>query len=157
VTKRDTDRLDSELHETSKPGEFQAGQEVQLVVKAQTDLGYKVIVNGTHWGLLYHNEIFQFLEKNQSLKGYVKPIREDGRLDVTLYQTGHHAGEEVVPTILRQLQDAGGFLPVTDKTAPEEIYERFGVSKKKFKIALGGLYKSRQIRIESDGIHLNSK
>lgn len=135
-------------------GEYQTGQQVQLLVKTMTDLGYKAIVDGKYWGVLYYNEVFQELEKNQQMIGYIKNIREDGKLDLSLYKTGHLGADGVKQLIIDDLKDAGGFLPITSQTPPEDIYECYGVSKKKFKIALSGLYKSRTIEIREDGIYL---
>jgi predicted RNA-binding protein (virulence factor B family) len=138
-------------------GAYLEGQQVQLIIKSQTDLGYKAVVDGKYWGVLYHNEVFGVLYENQPVQGFVKKIREDFKLDLTLYKTGHQAGLDVGPRILELLEDSdGGFLQMTDKTPPEVIYDTFGVSKKKFKIALGNLYKNRKIQIESDGIRLVS-
>ena len=138
----------------AEPNEYSEGQAVDLVIKNRTDLGYKAIVNEKHWGVLYKDEVFQFLENNQKIKGYIKKQREDGKLDLTLYPTGIKARGDISEMILSQLKENQGFLPITDKTAPEVIYENFGVSKKKFKIALGGLYKKRLITISEDGIRL---
>lgn len=147
----------NKISDFSSPGEYSEGQEVDLVIKNETDLGFKVIVNEKHWGVLYRNEVFKFLEKNQNLKGFIKKIREDGKLDLTLYKTGHKAAEDVGPKILSMLEEESGFLPITNETSPESIYENFGVSKKKFKIALSGLYKKRLVTIDEDGIRLIKK
>ncbi|MFN7905719.1 MAG: hypothetical protein ACK5P5_11105 [Pseudobdellovibrionaceae bacterium] len=140
-----------------EPGEYKDGQQVDLVIKTQTDLGYKAIVNAKYWGVLYHNEVFKTLHKDEFMVGYIKRVREDGKLDLTLYKVGHKGGDEATSKILAKLIAAGGFLPLTDKTSPEQIYEEFGVSKKKFKIALGGLYKDRLIVIEPTGIRIASQ
>ncbi|MES2963573.1 MAG: S1-like domain-containing RNA-binding protein [Bdellovibrionota bacterium] len=136
-------------------GEFVDGQKVDLVIWSQTDLGYKAIVNGTHWGVIYSDEVFQPLKYGQRITGWIKKVREDRKLDLLLRDpanVGHKAAEEIGPLILEQLEKEKGFLPINDKTPAEEIYRRFGVSKKKFKIALGGLYKRRLIVIEENGI-----
>jgi predicted RNA-binding protein (virulence factor B family) len=144
----------SSILDFADPNEYQDGQAVELVIKSQTDLGYKAIVNGKHWGVLYHNEVFKVLEKDLALVGYIKKLREDGKIDLTLYKAGHHGGDEAVPKILAMLMENNGFLPITDKSSPEEIYQEFGVSKKKFKIAVSGLYKDRMITLEENGIRL---
>ncbi len=133
---------------------FQAGQLVDLKIIAETDLGFKARILPEGEGLLYANEVFQDLRVGHEVKGYVKKIREDGKIDLTLYKEGHKAGEDIAPFILELLQEQGGFLPVNEKTEPELIYRMFGVSKKKYKIALGGLYKKRLITIDEDGIRL---
>jgi predicted RNA-binding protein (virulence factor B family) len=135
-------------------GVFAPGQSVQLVIKAETDLGYKAIVDGKYWGVLYFNEVFQYLFKNQEISGYIKKIREDGRIDLTLYKFGSLGSVDIAELILQKLAEANGYLNISDKTAAQEIYDLFGVSKKKFKMALGGLYKKRVISIKSDGIYL---
>jgi predicted RNA-binding protein (virulence factor B family) len=139
------------------PGTYQEGQQVALVIKTMTDLGYKAIVDGKYWGILYYNEVFQKLDENQEVIGFIKKIREDGRLDLTLYQTGHHDAKDIGEFILEELEQANGFLAINNNTPPEKIYELFGVSKKKFKMALGGLYKQRKIVITEEGIRLITK
>jgi hypothetical protein len=136
------------------PTEYQNGQAVELWIVAKTDLGFKAIVNGEHWGLLYANEVFQPLSYGQKIQGFIKEIRPDGKIDLALQRTGHQAGDDIAPRILELLKEKGGFLEINDKTSAEIIYELFGVSKKKYKIALGGLYKKRLIQIEDDGIRL---
>lgn len=140
--------------DTCQPGEYAIGQKVSLVLHAQTDLGLKAIVNGKHWGVIYSNEIFQDFEKGQIVDGYIKKIREDGRIDLILYQEGNKDSGAIGQKILEKLKASGGYLKITDKTSPEEIYDLFGVSKKKYKMALGGLYKKRLIQISDDGIKL---
>lgn len=147
----------NKILDTVNPGEYFEGQEVNLIIKDKTDLGYKAIINEKHWGVIYKNEVFQVLEKNQKIKGFIKKIREDGRIDLTIYKIGHHGADDVGPKIIEALEQNQGFLPITDKTLPEYIYDQFGVSKKKFKIAVSGLYKKRAITLEKDGIRLISK
>lgn len=132
---------------------FKPNQKVDLIIASRTDLGFKAIVNGTHWGVLYPEEVFQKLQYAQKLTGYIKQVRPDGKIDLTLQKIGHHSSEDIGPQILARLA-ADGFLPVNDKTSAEIIYDYFGVSRKKFKMALGALYKKRLITIEADGIRL---
>ena len=134
--------------------ELEAGDEAEVLICNETDLGVKVIVNNRYWGMLYDNEIFQLLVPGQKLKAYVKELREDGKLDMVLYKQGYEAVEGYAAVILDELKDNAGFLPLTDKSHPEEIYNTFEISKKNFKKALGALYKQRIIRIENDGIYL---
>lgn len=133
---------------------FKEGDAVDLLLAAKTDLGFKAIINGKHWGVLYANEVFQPLHYGQKMKGFIKKIRPDGKIDLGLQRTGHQAGQDIAPKILALLKERGGFLEITDKTSAQIIYELFGVSKKKYKIALGGLYKKRLITIHDDGIRL---
>lgn len=136
---------------------LKTGQEVSLLIAGMTDMGFKTVVDGIYGGMIFKNEVFQDLSYAQELKGFIKQIRPDGKLDISLQNTlkiGHHSADEIAPKIMSLLEGSGGFLPVNDKTPAEEIYRLFGASKKKYKIALGGLYKKRLIRVESDGIHL---
>lgn len=137
-----------------EPGTYEVGQSVDLFIAAKTDLGYKAIINGRHWGMLYSNEVFQALDHGQRLKGFIKNLREDGKIDLSLQQLGHKAAADIGEQILQILKAKGGFLPINDKTAAETIYDLFGVSKKKYKMALGGLYKKRLITVDEDGVRL---
>ena len=131
------------------------GQEVELLVYHQTDLGFSVIVNGVHKGLVYDNEVFSSVNVGDRLTGYVKTIREDHKLDITLQPMGFRQyKDENEQKIMVALEKNEGFLWVTDKSAPKEISELFGISKKAFKKAIGGLYKARKITLEKNGISL---
>lgn len=131
------------------------GQKVDLIISGQTDLGFKAVINSRTLGVLYHNEVFQPLRYGQKIQGFIKKIRDDGRIDLILQQAGHKAAvDDIAPKILELLKSKGGFAPINDKTDAGEIYDLFGVSKNKYKIALGGLYKSQQITIDKDGIRL---
>jgi hypothetical protein len=132
--------------------EYVEGEEVDLIVYAQTDLGYNAVVNSAHIGMIYENEVFQKLVIGQRLRGYVKKIREDLKIDLRLQQTGYQIIDDVSQTILNTINDSGGMVAVTDKSPPEDIYTLFGVSKKVFKKAIGALYKKRLIIIETDCI-----
>ena len=128
------------------------GERVQLLVAASTDLGLRVIVNHRFWGLVHRNEVFGTHARGQVLEGFVKPLRADGKLDIALAQAGRARITAAAETLLKALRRAGGYLEVTDKTPPEEIYSRFGMSKKAFKQTLGALYKSGEITLEAAGI-----
>jgi predicted RNA-binding protein (virulence factor B family) len=134
------------------PPAYDRGEEVDLLVADKTELGYKVIINNLHWGLVYENEVFRSLEKGERLKGYIKYVREDDKIDVSLAPPGYRKVEGTAGLILESLKAQGGFLPVHDKSNPEEIYALFGCSKKNFKQALGALYKKGLITIEKAGI-----
>ncbi|MDR1936962.1 MAG: GntR family transcriptional regulator [Tannerellaceae bacterium] len=134
---------------------YARGEEVNLLVADETEIGYKVIINNLHWGLVYLNEIFRSLEKGELLKGYIKGVREDEKIDVSLTPLGYRKVEGVAAVVLDSLKAQGGFLPVHDKSAPEEIYALFACSKKAFKQAVGALYKEGLITIEENGIRLN--
>lgn len=131
-------------------------QKVDLLIIGQTDLGFKAIINGKHLGILYKNEVFQDLRYSDQVTGYIKKIREDGKIDLILQPFGSKGAGDLGDIILALLKEKGGFLPLTDQSTPETIYELFGVSKKKYKMALGGIYKKKLITIEPDGIKLIS-
>lgn len=136
------------------PPLYEHNQEVDLLVADETELGYKVIINNLHMGMVYHNEVFQRLEKGERLKGYIKEVREDEKVDVSLSPLGFQRVEGIAGTILEALRVQGGFLPVHDKSEPEIIYSLFRCSKKAFKQAIGTLYKQHRIVIGEDGIRL---
>jgi predicted RNA-binding protein (virulence factor B family) len=150
-----TTRLDRYLDNDS--GNFHAGQEVELLICNQTDIGYKAIINNSHWGVLYSNEVFQSLMSGQRTKGYIKKVRDDNKIDLCLQKPGYEKVYDVTDTILTVLKEQGGFIPVTDKSSPEIIYKLFGVSKKTYKKAIGAIYRKRFITIENNGIKLISK
>jgi uncharacterized protein len=134
------------------PGDYREGQHVELLIVDRTDLGYRAIIEDRHYGILYANEVFRPLHPGQRVDGFIKVVREDGKIDLTLVQERHLDAAYIGDQILTQLKEEGGFLPVHDKSPAEEIYRRFGVSKKKFKMAVGVLYKQGRIAIEPDGI-----
>lgn len=131
------------------------GEKVELVILKETDLGFNVIVNNEHEGLVYQNEIFKELNIGDKLEGYIKNIREDNKLDISLQAIGYSKFNDVnTELIYRKLEENDGFLAITDKSSPDEIYSTFGISKKAFKKSLGFLYKERKIIIEPNGIKL---
>jgi predicted RNA-binding protein (virulence factor B family) len=118
-------------------------------------LGFKAIVDHKYWGVLYKNEVFQPLQRGQKLKAFIKKLRPDKRIDLILNLDKY--GEKVDATsskILAVLSQHNGYIAITDKSPPEMIYDSFGISKKIFKQAIGGLYKQRKIVIEDNGIRL---
>ncbi len=127
--------------------ELSVGQEVDVIIWHRTDLGYKVIINQEHLGLIYENEVFETLYPGDYRKGFIKNIREDDKIDVTLQKQGYQAVVDSSDQILQALEDNGGVLDMGDKSSPEEIRERFNMSKKNFKKILGGLYKAGEIEI----------
>jgi uncharacterized protein len=133
---------------------FKVGQKVSLLIADKTALGIKAIVNNTHWGILYENEVFQPLNKGQKLDGYIKQVRDDYKLDLTLYQPGYKMGDELADRILNRLKENQGVLPLSDKSPPEAIYAAFGVSKKAYKQAIGALYKRKLVLVEKNNIKL---
>jgi hypothetical protein len=133
---------------------YQPNQKVNLVIARETDLGFVSIINDKDEGLLYHNEIFEQLHVGQKLPGYIKKVREDGQIDLLLQPFGNFGTPDLAEQILSTLRQEKGFLALTDKTDAEIIYNTFGVSKKKFKMAIGHLYKNRMILITEEGITL---
>ncbi len=133
----------------------QEGQEVDLIIQQKTDLGFAVIINNKHRGLIFENEIFQEVRVGEKLKGFVQKIRNDGKIDVSLQATGFQkANEENTGLILAKLEEYEGFLPLNDKSTPEEITGVLGISKKAFKKTIGSLYKQHKIEISPEGIKL---
>ena len=148
-------KVDKFIDEKS-PHDFEPKQAVDLIIANSTRLGYKAIVNHTHWGVLYKNEVFERLSFGQSIKGFIKYIRPDGKIDLSL-QSGQETNVNCAKIIEDYLKDQNGFAPVHDKSDPKLISELFGISKGAFKKAIGGLYKQRVISIEKDGIRLIKK
>jgi predicted RNA-binding protein (virulence factor B family) len=144
-----TARLDRFLDKT--PARFKIGQAVELLICAKTDLGYKAIVDGTHWGMIFHNNVYRPIASGQRIQGYIQQIREDGKIGLCLDPPGYGRVGDVADAILAYLDKQGGFMPVTDKTPAEEIHALFGVSKKAYKQAAGALYKARRITFEDGG------
>jgi predicted RNA-binding protein (virulence factor B family) len=136
-----------------RPHTFKAGQAVDLIIANTTKLGYKAIINHSHWGVLYENDVFQRLSFGQYKKGFIKHIRPDGKIDLSL-QGGQETRDKYAKIILIHLKKNNGFAPVHDKSSPQLIADLFGMSKGAFKKAIGGLYKKRIISIEKDGIRL---
>lgn len=136
------------------PAEYTEGEKVALVIGGKTDLGFKAIINEQHWGLLYDNEIFKPLRIGRRLDGYIKKVREDGRIDLTLTRAGKGKVIDFKEQLLQHLADNDGFSPLNDKSAPELIQRTLGVSKKTFKATVGNLLKNGRIIIEPQGIRL---
>ena len=139
---------------TDESVNFEVGQKVSLIIAEKTELGFKAIVNNTHWGLLYQNELFQPLRKGQKLDGYIKKIRDDQKIDLSLHHPGYGKVVSLADNILIKLKENNGVLMLSDKSPPEAIYAAFGVSKKVFKQAIGALYKKKLITIDKNGIRL---
>lgn len=128
--------------------------EVDLIIYRETELGYAVVINNKHLGLLYSNEVYQNISIGDKLKGFIKTIRPDNKIDVALGKPGYQRIEDEAEKILRLLTQQNGFLPYHDKSSPEDIYNVFGMSKKTFKMTLGKLYKEKKIELTKTGIKL---
>ena len=137
-----------------QPPDYDEGQEVDLIIYDQTELGYKAVFNNSHGGMIFKNEVFQTLHIGQQLKGYIKKIREDGKINLSLQPSGYRKVDDISRAVLQTIKDHGGRIAVTDKSPPEDIYALFGVSKKTFKKAIGALYKKRFITIGTNDIKL---
>ena len=129
--------------------------EVDVIVSHPSEIGMNVIVNKKHLGLVYKDEIFQDLNVGDRLKGIVKKVRRNNKLDIALGQIGYRNIEPNAELILTELKDNSGFLRLTDKSSPDEIKDTLQMSKKSFKKAIGSLYKQRLISLKEDGIYLN--
>ncbi len=145
-----TARLDRHLDKT--PARYRVGDPVDLLVVEQTDLGFKAIIEGRHWGLIHKNEVFKFLRPGLRERGYIRELRADGKISLSLQPLGNEAADALQALILQKLEEQGGVLPLSDKSPAEAIARAFGVSKGNFKKAIGGLYKQGRIVIHADRI-----
>ena len=135
------------------PHDFKAKQPVKLIIANSTELGFKAIINHSHWWVLYKNDVHQRLSFGQSIAGYIRRVRPDGKIDLSL-QGGQETRDKYAKIIEAYLVEQGGFAPVHDKSDPQLISKLFGMSKGAFKKAIGSLYKQRVISIDKDGIRL---
>lgn len=133
---------------------YARNQQVDLIIAERSDLGYKAIVEGEHWGMIFKSDVFGKLFIGKKLKGYIKNIREDGKIDLALQKVGVAKMDDLSERILDLLEKKGGFLPLNDKSSPEAIFAAFRTSKGTFKKSIGGLYKQGKIVIEKEGIRL---
>ncbi|KGD65188.1 hypothetical protein Y5S_01622 [Alcanivorax nanhaiticus] len=145
-------KLDRFMKDTCN--EFQQGDEVSLIAARETDLGWKMVVNNRYWGMIARKELRAPLKHGQRVTGYVQRLREDGKLSLSLNAPGAAKSDALSEQILAALEQAGGELPLGDKSAPDAIFDAFRCSKNAFKQAIGGLYKARKIVIEKDRIRL---
>ena len=136
------------------PPTYADGEAVRLIVESETPLGYNAIINEAHTGLLYHSDLAGPLTIGQRLDGFIRHLREDGKIDLALDRAGYRRIAPLTEQIVEALQADGGFLPYHDKSSPEEIRAAFGVSKKAFKQAIGALYREHIIEVEAAGIRL---
>ena len=134
--------------------EYQPGEEVEVMAWQKTDLGYKVIVDNKFGGLVYQKEIFKPLEPGMRMQAFVRQVREDGKIDLTLQKDGLQKVGDLAEILLQYIKDNGGHTSLNDKSAAEDIYDTFGVSKKTFKKAVGDLYKKRLVILVEGGIQL---
>jgi predicted RNA-binding protein (virulence factor B family) len=147
VASRRLNRHLSKERPTYKPGE-----QVDLMVYAKTDLGYKALVNSSHTGVIFGSDVFRKLPPGEKLQGYVTQVRDDGKIDLTLNAPGRARIDDLESRIQQELDLRGGFWKLCDSSPAEEIHQELGVSKKAFKQATGALYRKRKITIGKDGI-----
>lgn len=147
-----TARLDRHLDQ--EPARYRLGQPVDLLLVSSTEMGFKAIINHRHWGLLHKNELFKFVRSGMVEQGFIKELRADGKISLSLQPQGEQAAVSLADQILAKLREQGGTLPVSDKSDPAVITDMFGVSKGNFKKAIGGLYKQDRIVIHADKIEL---
>ncbi len=140
--------------DSAEQPQYKIGEKVELYVSEETDLGFKVLVDNAHWGMIYKNEIFQKIECGQEIGGYVKFVRSDSKIDISLHPPGYEKIEAISKKVFQIISELGGSTVITDKSPPESIYSQFGVSKKTFKKAIGALYKQRVITIEKERIKI---
>ena len=140
-----------------KQADFHAGQKVALLISARTERGFAAVINGSHKGILYKNEVFQPLKIGQEIDGFIKKVRDDKKIDLRLQKPGYEAIKALSRKIMDNIKQQGGFIPLTDKSRPNVIADHFGISKKTFKKAIGNLYKKRLITLEKNGIRLLEK
>lgn len=147
-----TTKLHNFLDERAK--NMAPGEAVDLLIVGETGLGYKAVVNGTHLGLLYRDEVFRELRPGDKTRGFIKTIREDRKIDLALQRQTQQAREDLAGRILAHLQAHGGVSDLTDYSPPDAIYNTYGVSKGNYKKALGQLYKQHLIKVEKDKVTL---
>lgn len=134
--------------------EYYHGERVEIFIHQRTELGYKVIVDNAHWGMIYNSEMFRQVHSGEYTYGYVNKIRDDNRIDVMLEKSSAKLVDSTEEIIYKKLQENNGFLPYSDKSSPDDLMRVFGISKKVFKKAIGGLYRQHLIVIEDNGIRI---
>lgn len=141
-------------HLDSSPPPYDDGDAVELLIAGRTPLGFNAIINQRHMGLLYHSDLASPLEIGQTVQGFIRQVRPEGKIDLSLDQAGYGRVATLSDDILEALRNSDGFLGIGDKSPPDKIRHLFGTSKKAFKQALGALYKEQRIRFEGPGIRL---
>ncbi|KLV08582.1 GntR family transcriptional regulator [Photobacterium ganghwense] len=137
------------------PANYKVGQEVKVMIAEVSDLGFKAVIEGEHWGLIFKTEAFGKLFPGKKLKAFIKEIRPDGKINLSLQKAGRARVDDLADKILTALARKGGFIPLSDKSSPDEIFKEFRTSKATYKKTIGSLYKQGLIIIERDGIRLN--
>ena len=148
-------KLNRFIHQNSNS--YEKGQAVNLIISDKTDIGFSAVINNQHWGVLFFSDLVKPLKIGQKLKGYIKQIRADGKVNLSLEAIGYAKVDSLSLKILKALHNNNGFIPLSDKSPAELIHERFAVSKKSYKMTIGSLYKKRLITISREGISLVEK
>jgi len=148
ASSRLTDFIDQDMHD------LEEGDEVSLLIFDESDLGYSAIINQKYQGLLYHNEVFEDLQPGDVRRGFVKKIRDENKIDLSLQVIGFRHILDLKDTLLLELKENGGVLNLGDKSSPEDIYNQLKISKKAFKKAIGSLYKERLVIVSDDSVKL---
>lgn len=143
-----------EAYLNREPAEYTVGEEVELLIYQKSDIGYKAVVNQQHLGIIHNSDIFKNIETGTKTIGYIKTLKEDGKIDLLLQKPGYSAIDDVAQSILNKAKEHRNFLPLSDKSSAEEIYQHLGISKKSFKKAIGQLYKNRLVAIEDNGVRV---
>ncbi|SON48576.1 S1 RNA-binding domain-containing protein [Vibrio tapetis] len=136
------------------PANYEQNQQVDLIIAERSDLGYKAVVNGEHWGMIFSSDVFGKLFIGKRLKGYIRQVREDDKIDLSLQKIGTAKMDDLSERVLDVLAKKDGFLPLNDKSSPDAIFNVFRTSKGTFKKTIGGLYKQGKIVIDKEGIRL---
>ncbi len=147
-----TTRFNKWLDKT--PANYEKGQQVDIIIAERTDLGYKAVVNGEHWGLIFHSDVFGKLFIGKQLKAFISDMREDGKISLSLQRPGVARMDDLSEKVLATLEKKDGFLPLNDKSSPDVIFAELRTSKGTFKKTIGGLYKAGKIIITKEGISL---
>jgi predicted RNA-binding protein (virulence factor B family) len=147
-------KIDRFLQDSDEENRFKKGEEVTIVSAERSDLGLKVIVNGTHWGLIYSSDLFESLKRGETRQAYIKRVRDDKKLEISLRPIGFAKVEGLAGEVLQKLKEENGFIALSDKSSPEAIKRVFKCSKNAYKQAIGTLYKQQLIKIEKTGIRL---
>jgi uncharacterized protein len=134
--------------------ELQDGDIVNLLIYSETDLGFNAIINNLYSGLIYKNEIYEAIRVGDQMKGFVKHVREDNKIDLSLQKSGFELVDDVKWRILNMMKQNGGLLSLTDNSSPEEIKAKLQISKKAFKKAIGALYRERLVKLTDNGVQL---
>lgn len=151
ASSRLTDFIDQDAHD------LEEGDEVSLLIFDESDLGYSAIINQRYTGLLYHNEVFEDLQAGDVRRGFVKKIREENKIDLSLQVIGFRHILDLKESLMAELQQNGGIINLGDKSSPEDIYNQLKISKKAFKKAIGSLYKERLVLVSDDSVKLVSQ